>query len=212
MKIQHLGHAGFILEDLLIDPFVTGNPICPIKCEEVKCQIICVTHDHPDHLGDTVKIAKQNNATVVAIYELAEKIGAEGVNVVTMNMGGTVTVGDWKIKMVEAKHSCVLGAPAGFVLENTRLNKKIYHAGDTALFSDMRLIGEMGIDIAFLPIGDHFTMGIKDAAQAVDLIKPKLAVPMHYNTFPMIMADPAEFKTSVSVLVEIFAVGEIKEL
>ena len=212
MKVQYLGHAGFLLEDLLIDPFINGNPSCPIKCEDIKCQIICVTHDHPDHLGDTVEIAKQNNATVVTIFELASQLESEGVKTVGMNIGGTVTVGDWKIKMVEAKHSCVLGSPAGFILENVRLGKKFYHAGDTSLFSDMRLIGEVGIDVAFLPIGDHFTMGIADAVRAVEFVQPKLAVPMHYNTFPMIAANPEKFKSATTTSVEIFIGGEIKEL
>lgn len=212
MKVQYLGHAGFIIEDLLIDPFIKSNPNCPVKCEDIKCQVICVTHDHFDHLGDTVEIAKQNDATVVAIFELATKIEAEGVKVVGMNIGGTVTVGDWKIKMVEAKHSCELGSPAGFILENVRLGKKIYHSGDTALFSDMRLVGEAGIDIALLPIGDHFTMGTVDAARATEFIQPKLAIPMHYNTFPMIAADPEDMRKRTSTPIEVFAVGETKEL
>ncbi len=210
MRIKYFGHACFLIDELLIDPFITGNPKCNFKPEEIKCKIICVTHDHQDHLGDAIEIAKNNNATIVAIHEIAQFALSKGVAAEGMNMGGSIKLGDWEIKMVPAFHSSNLGSPAGFVLRKN--GKTIYHAGDTCLFGDMKLIGEEGIDIAMLPIGDRYTMGVNDALRAVEFLKPKIVIPMHYATFPVLNQDPTEFAEKCSVRVEIFEIGEEKEL
>ena len=193
MKIKYLGHAAFLINDLLIDPFITGNPLSPIKPEDITCNVVCVTHDHGDHLGDAFEVTKRNNAVFVSIYELSQEAQKYGIKTEGMNIGGEIEIGDWKIKMVLAFHSSNLGAPIGFILKNLKENKSVYHAGDTGLFSDMKLIGEEGIDVALLPIGDRFTMGIKDAIKAVQFINPSLVIPMHYNTFPGIKVDVNEF-------------------
>lgn len=192
MEIKFFGHSAFQLDNLVVDPFLSGNPLCNDKAEDVSCEIVALTHDHDDHLGDTWGIAERNQATFVAMYELALVGESKGIRSIGMNMGGTVEAGNWKIKMTPAWHSSNLGAPAGFVFTHES-GLKIYHAGDTALFSDMKLIGDMGIDIAILPIGDTFTMGIEDAAKAVEFIRPKKVIPCHYNTFPPIDADPEAF-------------------
>lgn len=189
------------MENLLIDPFLKGGPF-DVDLASVKCDVVCITHDHPDHMGGAFDIAKANNATLVGVHELAVKAKSEWVTAEGMNLGGWLTVGDWKIKMVPALHSCGEGTPAGYILHHLPSNKKIYHAGDTALFSDMRLIGEEGIDIALLPIGDRYTMGIDDAVKAVALIEPKIIIPIHYNTVPPIKADPHEFKNKVLKMCE----------
>ncbi|MBU2638548.1 MAG: metal-dependent hydrolase [Nanoarchaeota archaeon] len=212
MKVKYLGHSAFLIGDLLIDPFMTGNPNCREKAKDIKCRVVCVTHDHPDHLGDAFEIAKRNKAVFVAIHELAELAASKGIKSEGMNIGGCITVGGWKIKMVEALHSAGMGHPAGFVLENVKLGKTIYHAGDTGLFSDMKLIRRERIDIAMLPIGDRYTMGIKEAVKAAALLKPKVAVPMHYNTFPVIQANPEDFKKKCAVKVKIFKSGEEQDL
>lgn len=192
MDIKFFGHSAFQLDNLVVDPFLTGNPLCNDKAEDVRCDIIALTHDHDDHLGDTWNIATQNKATLVTMYELATVGESKGIRSEGMNIGGAISVGDWRIKMTPAWHSSTLGHPAGFVFTHSS-GLKIYHAGDTALFSDMKLIGDMGIDIAIIPIGDRFTMGIEDAAKAVELIRPKKVIPCHYNTFPLIDVDPQDF-------------------
>ncbi len=212
MKLKYFGHSAFLIEDLLIDPFLTGNPHCTTETGDVECNIICLTHDHDDHVGDAFEIGKRNNAVIVAIYDFAKDVSSKGVRTEGMNIGGTITVGDWDIKMVEALHSSNKGHPAGFILKHRKFNRTIYHAGDTGLFSDMKLIGDEGIDIAMLPIGDRYTMGIGDAVKAVELIKPGLVIPMHYGTFPAVEVDPEEFKRQCPVEVEIFQLGEEMDL
>ncbi len=207
MDITYLGQSGFQIDNLVIDPFMEDNPLCNIDPHTITCDIICITHDHHDHIADVMSIAQQNNTTVVAIYEVANHLADKGLSTIGMNIGGTITLGQWKIHMVEAKHSCELGHPAGFVLTHTEENKTIYHAGDTALFSDMQLIGGRGIDVYMVPIGDRFTMGIEDAATSVQYVRPNKAIPMHYNTFPPIKQDPDQFKAQVPVA-EIMDVGE----
>ena len=212
MNITYFGHSAFLVEDILLDPFISGNPECKTEPGDIKCNLICLTHDHDDHLGDTVEIGKHNDATVVTIHEIAKFLSTKGLQTIGMNIGGWIAAGNWHIKMVEALHSSNLGHPAGFILKHREFNKTIYHAGDTGLFSDMELIGNEGIDIAMLPIGDRYTMGITDAIKAVDLIKPKLVVPMHYGTFPAIAVEPGDFKKECPVDVEIFKIGEEKYL
>ncbi|MCK4937200.1 MAG: metal-dependent hydrolase [Methanosarcinales archaeon] len=212
MNVRYLGHSAFLIEDILIDPYLSGNPKCMSAPEEIECSIICLTHDHHDHVGDAFEIGKRNNAVIVAINDFAKDVYFEGVRTEGMNIGGKITIGDWDIKMVEALHSSNKGHPAGFILKHRKFNRTVYHAGDTGLFSDMRLIGDEGIDIAMLPIGDRYTMGIEDAAKAVEFIKPGLVIPMHYGTFPAVEVNPEMFKNQCPVEVRIFQLGEENDL
>ncbi len=198
--LKWLGHAAFEVElmgrRILIDPWIS-NPNSPVTLSELsKVDFILVTHDHSDHLGETVQIANKTNATVVSIFELATYLAEkEGVkNTIGMNIGGPVKLtNEIEVYMTPALHSSTHGSPAGFVIKSPEA--VIYHAGDTGLFSDMELIGRLyKPDIALLPIGGYFTMGPREAAYAVSLINPRAVVPMHYNTFPQIRQDPEEFK------------------
>ena len=205
VSVQYLGHSCFLIttpkSKILIDPFLTGNPKAAVKAEDVQCDFILVSHAHSDHYGDTVAIAKRTGATVVAVYELALHVGAQGVQAHPLGCGGGGEFPFGRLQLTIAHHtssvegpngSVMLGAPVGFLM---RLEgKTIYFAGDTALTMDMQLLGERKqIDLALLPIGDNFTMGPEDAAEAVRFLRPKLSVPMHYNTFPMIEVDPDVF-------------------
>ncbi|MFQ6050888.1 MAG: metal-dependent hydrolase [Candidatus Hydrothermarchaeota archaeon] len=212
VKIQWLGHAGFRISNkttIIIDPFLTGNPKARVSLEEIdRADIVCVTHGHGDHLGDSIEIAKRHNSTLVGIYEVAVFANKKGIEKVEpMNIGGTIRIDDIEITMTEAKHSSDIvdanlpgGHSCGFVITIDDL--RIYHAGDTSLFSDMQLIGEVyKPDVALLPIGDRFTMGPREAAMASELIRPKVVIPMHYNTFPLITQDPEHFSRCVKSLV-----------
>ncbi len=197
-KIRWLGHSGFEIEllnkTLLIDAWLTGNPLAAMKVSDIKkADIVCVTHDHGDHLGDAVKICKRTGATFVGIYELGVYAEENGVkDVVGINIGGTVEVKGISITMVQAFHSSTRGAPTGFVLKAE--GKTIYHAGDTGLFGDMRLIGEIHRpDVALIPIGDYYTMGPREATEAVKLIKPAVVIPMHYKTLPVLRPSAESF-------------------
>ncbi len=205
MKITWLGHSAFLIEGskrVLIDPFITGNEKAPIKPDEIECDIIAVTHGHGDHLGDAVFISKRKNVPIVAIYELAEYIKTKGANSVGMNFSGTYEHEGVKITMVPALHSAGIteaefgrsgGLPAGFIIEMD--GKVIYHAGDTGLFGDMKLIGEIyNPDVALLPIGGLFTMDTSLAKIAAKWIHPRVVIPMHYDTWPPIKANPEEMK------------------
>jgi L-ascorbate metabolism protein UlaG (beta-lactamase superfamily) len=213
VKLTWLGHATFRLETpggktVLVDPWVTGNPLCPEKEKKIKkVDVLLCTHGHFDHIGDAVEIAKQHNPTVVGIFELCtwmEKKGAKKTS--GMNKGGTQAVGDIKVTMVHADHSCGIldgdqiiygGEACGFVVEFQN-GLKIYHAGDTAVFGDMQIIRELyAPDIALLPIGDHYVMSPREAAYACKLLKPKAVVPMHFGTFPVLSGTPAELKQLV---------------
>jgi L-ascorbate metabolism protein UlaG (beta-lactamase superfamily) len=186
---------------ILIDPFISGNPLCDVKVDDVKCDYIILTHAHDDHFGDTIQLAQKNDATVIGMVELTDSI-YDKVKTHGMNLGGGYNFDFGRVKLTLAHHSSstsegrYMGDPAGILLSVE--GKCIYHAGDTALFYDMKLIGEMNkIDIAFLPIGDNFTMGIDDAVKAVEFINPEMTVPIHYNTFPVIKAEPNDFKRKV---------------
>ncbi len=200
MKITWLGHSAIKIEGskiVFIDPFLAGNPTAPIKPEEIdKADVVVVTHYHSDHLGDAFSICKKTGATLVSIHEVAVEAEKEGIKAEGMNIGGTVEVNGVKIHMVIAWHSAEKGNATGVVVEMD--GKKIYHAGDTGLTYDMKLIGEFfEPDLSFIPIGDRYTMGIPSATKAVELIKSKVVIPIHYNTFPIIQANPEEFKQRV---------------
>jgi L-ascorbate metabolism protein UlaG (beta-lactamase superfamily) len=204
MRITSLGHSAFLLEGrdrILIDPFLTGNPMASTTADKVDCDIICVTHGHGDHLGDAVDIARRTGAIVASIIEMSTWLEKTGVKSVGFNMGGTATIKNTKITMVPAFHSSSIGAPGlefsaamavGMVIDS---GKVVYHAGDTCVFGDMKLIGELyKPDVALLPIGGFFTMDPRQAAMATGLINPKIAIPMHYGTWPPIEQDPKEFE------------------
>lgn len=207
MKVSYHGHSVVKIETngkvILIDPFLTGNPTTDLKAEDVKVDAILLSHGHGDHVGDTVELAKKNNAVVVAPFELATFLSWQGVNTHPMHIGGSHEFDFGKVKFTQAFHGSsyideenktikYTGMPAGILF--TAEEKTVYHAGDTALFSDMKLIGELNnIDIAFLPIGDNFTMGPEDAVLAAKWTRAKTVVPMHYNTFPVIEQDPYQF-------------------
>ncbi|QDU64582.1 metal-dependent hydrolase [Planctomycetes bacterium Pan216] len=210
MKITYLSHAGFLVETskhrIVIDPFLTGNETAVHKPEDLACDYVVVTHGHGDHIGDSVTIAKNNNAPIVATFELALYLESQGAETVAMGIGGAKTFPFGRIKWTIAHHSSGIQTPDGFLYGGNPagiiLNadgKTLYHAGDTALFLDMKLIGELDpIDLALLPIGDNFTMGIDDAVMAIDFLKAKHAIPMHYGTFPPIEVDPNEFIAKAS--------------
>ena len=205
-RLRWLGHAAFWLElagrKLLIDPWIKGNPSCPIGLEELeKPDVVCVSHDHGDHLGDAFEICRKHGSKLVCVYEVGCKAEQEGVKaeqVCGMNVGGTVELEGLRITLFPAIHSCSCGVPVGFVIKGE--GRTIYHAGDTALFSDMALIPRLygPVDVALLPIGGYYTMGPLEAAEAVALIKPKAVVPMHYGTFPVLVRDAGEFAKLVS--------------
>ncbi|MEC8390003.1 MAG: metal-dependent hydrolase [Planctomycetota bacterium] len=180
---------------ILLDPFFDDNPSSPIKAAEVDADFILISHGHFDHIADAVAVANRTNATVVAIYEVAQWLAQNGEvkETIGMNIGGGVQLPFGHVKMTPALHSSQLpdgsygGEPAGFVL--TLNGKRIYFACDTGLFSDMTLIGTRGIDLAVLPIGDLFTMGPDDSIEAIKLLRPKRVAPAHFNTWPPIEQD-----------------------
>jgi L-ascorbate metabolism protein UlaG (beta-lactamase superfamily) len=202
VKVTFLGHAAFKIEGsktVLVDPFITGNPKSPLKgVEDIeKADVVIVTHDHGDHgFEDAVKICKRTGAYFVSQYELVVKSNLEKVE--PMNIGGFVNVGGMGVEVAftPAWHTANVGDPTGVIIRMD--GKTIYHAGDTGLFYDMKLIGELyKPDLAILPIGGRFTMDIYQAAKAVEFISPKFVIPMHYNTFDLIKADPKEFERLV---------------
>lgn len=201
-SIRWFGHSGFeIIADkkvILVDPFLTGNPKAAIKASDItRADIVCVTHDHGDHLGDAIDVCKRTGATFVGVYELGNYVQAQGVtDVVAMNVGATIEVKGIKITMVQAFHSAERGSPVGFVFDVGKA--RIYHAGDTGLFSDMRMIGQIyRPDIACLPIGGYYTMGAREAAEAVRLLLPKIVFPMHYLTFPVLAQSADDFVKAI---------------
>jgi L-ascorbate metabolism protein UlaG (beta-lactamase superfamily) len=205
MDIRFLGHAAFALEHdgttLLIDPFLTGNPKAAASADEVAADVILLTHGHGDHYGDTVAIAKRTGATVVAITEIAGEIGEEGVEVVDTNLGGTAEFGWGSARLTPAWHTSTtpkgtVSTPAGLVIEFG--DKRIYHLGDTALFSDLALPKRRGhLDVALMCIGGHYTMDRFDAVVAAEFVGADQVIPCHYNTFPPIETDAQGFKADV---------------
>ncbi|MBQ9442036.1 MAG: metal-dependent hydrolase [Selenomonadaceae bacterium] len=201
LKFNFYGHACFQLDDgkykLLFDPFLTGNPLASIKADEVEADYLLVTHAHGDHSGDGYDIVTRTGATAIGIPEITD-FGGANVKTIGMNLGGTLKLPFGFVRMVPALHSSGIqgGTPCGYVVGIG--GQVVYFAGDTCLFGDMKLIGERDkIDWAILPIGDHFTMGIEDAAKAVELLGAKNVIPVHYNTWDIIKQDPEEFKKLV---------------
>jgi L-ascorbate metabolism protein UlaG (beta-lactamase superfamily) len=200
------GHAALGLETggykILVDPFFSGNPTASVKAETVAADFILVTHGHGDHIGDTVAIAKRTGALVISVAEIATWLDKKGIKAHGQHLGGGFTHPFGYLKLTLALHGSGLpdgsygGNPCGFLL-TTQDGEKIYLAGDTGLFGDMRLIGEEGITLACLPIGDNYTMGPADALRAVKLLQPKHVVPIHYGTWGMIKQDPEEWAALV---------------
>ncbi|WP_067727535.1 metal-dependent hydrolase [Oceanobacillus damuensis] len=203
MKISYHGHSvvKVVTEShtILIDPFISGNEACDLNADTVVADVILLTHAHNDHVGDTIEIAKRNDALVVAPNELAVYLGGKGLVTHPMHIGGSRAFDFGTVKFTQAFHGSSYteedgtmiygGMPGGILL--TVEGKTIYHVGDTALFTDLKMYGEMhDIEVAFIPIGDNFTMGPDDALLAADWINAKVSVPVHYNTFPVIDQDP----------------------
>ena len=207
MKLSWHGHSCFILETksnhrIIIDPFINDNPFSDLDLDTLDVDYIIVTHAHNDHFGDTVTLAKQTKATVISTVEICQFLNQFNIETVGMNIGGRATFPFGDVKLTPALHSSSLnfqgetielGLASGIIIYDG--DKKLYHAGDTALFSDMSLIAP--VDCALLPIGDHFTMGIDDAVKAVSLLRASVVIPMHYNTFDLIKQNPMEFKEKV---------------
>src|SRR5437870_5684859 len=200
-RVQWLGHACLHVETerrhLLIDPFLTDNPAAAIAADEAQADFILVSHGHGDHVGDTLAIARRTGATVVANYEISEWMKAQGLpNVHGQQHGGGHDFPFGRVKLTLAFHGSALpdgsygGNPCGFLIA-FKDGKKVYDAADTGLFGDMRLIGEEGLDLAIVPIGDNYTMGPDDALRAVKLLQPRQVMPIHYNTFDLLKQDAA---------------------
>ena len=210
MKLKYFSHSSFQVTTnsgltLLIDPFLDDNPTAPVGSAEVDADFIILTHGHGDHIGDAFKIAQRTDPLFICVNELANYCIAKGFRAHNMHIGGSYAFDFGRLKFTIAHHGSMTpdntygGEPAGVVLNID--GKTLYHTGDTGLFYDMKLIGEMTpIDYMLLPIGDNFTMGITDGVKAVTLADPRVAIPMHYNTFPVIEADPHEFKRRVEAV------------
>ena len=205
MDIRFLGHACFELSDgdtrVLIDPFLTGNPKAAVSADELDPTTILLTHGHVDHIGDTVSIATRTGAKTLAIVEIAGELGDDGVDVIDGNLGGTVQF-DWgSVKLVPAWHTSTtpkgtVNTPAGLVIDFK--GTVVYHLGDTALFSDLQLVGKRRqIDVALVCIGGHYTMDRHDAVDAADFVGAKTIIPCHYDTFPLIETDAGAFQSDI---------------
>jgi len=220
-KVTWLGHAALSIEtggfNLLVDPFLSGNPAASVGPENVAADFILLSHGHGDHLGDTVAIAKRTGAVVITNAELSDWLTKQGVQTHGQHIGGGFLHPFGYLKLTLAIHGSGLpdgsygGNPVGFLL-TTNDQEKIYMACDTGLFGDMRLIGEEGIDLAVLPIGDNYTMGPDDALRAVKMLEPKLIIPIHYNTFDVITQDPDSWaqrvESETNTKVHVIAPGE----
>lgn len=206
MNITYHGHSCVQIEvngkSLIIDPFISGNPSAVTKVEDIQTDAVLLTHAHMDHMLDAAPIAKRNDVPIVAIVELAGYLESQGTQTIGMNIGGTVDLGFAKATMIHAFHTSSItlengqslygGTPAGFIIEAE--GRTILHAGDTGLFSDLKMFGELySIDLAILPIGGHFTMGPEHALIAAKWLGAKQVLPVHYNTFPPIRQDAGGF-------------------
>jgi len=206
IELTWYGHAAWGLNingtQVLIDPFLEGNPVAATTADEVPADYIAVTHGHGDHIGDTVAIARRTGATVIANAEIARWLRGQGLtHVHAQHIGGGFHYPFGYVKLTIAVHGSSLpdgsygGMPVGILI--TADGKKLYHAGDTGLFASMALIGEEGLDVAILPIGDNYTMGPDDALRAVKLLNPRVVIPMHYETWDLIAQDPQAWAARV---------------
>jgi L-ascorbate metabolism protein UlaG (beta-lactamase superfamily) len=206
ITITWFGHSAFLLDieghPVLIDPFLNGNPLAPVGADDVQAEMILLSHGHADHIGDTIAIAQRTGAKVVANVETSNWLAGKGVaDVVDLNTGGTYRGDFLDAKLTMAFHSSGLpdssygGQPNGIIIRAD--GHKLYFAGDTGVFMDMQLIGEEGLDLAFLPIGDYYTMGLEDSLKAIKFLHPRRVIPMHYNTFPPIVQDVSEWANRV---------------
>ncbi|QGY40615.1 metal-dependent hydrolase [Pseudodesulfovibrio cashew] len=218
MEITWFGHSNFRLATgettLLIDPFFEGNPSAPVTYEDIEaCDIILVTHDHGDHIGQTLELAQKHNAKVVAIFDLIQALMPKGLSddlAVGMNIGGTVFLDGIAIKMVQAMHSSITGVPVGYILTFPD-DTCVYYSGDTGLFGDMGLFAEFhDIDIAMLPIGGHFTMDARQAAYACKLLKCDTVIPMHWGTWPLLDSSTKEFAERLAMMAPDTRLAELK--
>ena len=220
-KFTFYGHAAIGIETsgyhVLVDPFLSGNAKASISADVVPADFILVTHGHSDHLGDAIAIAKRTGALLISVAEIANWAKTKGVKSHGQHIGGGYHHPFGYLKLTNALHGSALpdgsngGNPVGFLL-TTNDNQKIYLAGDTGLFGDMKLIGDEGLDLAAIPIGDNYTMGPADALRAVEFLHPRIVVPIHYNTFPLIQQDPVAWAKQVeektSTLVKILEPGQ----
>jgi len=209
MSFTWLGHSTFSIDidghTILFDPFLTGNPLAAAQPEDLNPEIIFLSHAHGDHVGDALTIAQRTGARIVCNNEMAAYYRGQGYDHVSgQNTGGSADYGFVTCKLTIAFHTSTFpdgsngGSPNGFVIAGTQSGSRFYFAGDTALFGDMALIGNAGIDVVFLPIGDYFTMGIDDSIEAVKLIRPRYVTPMHYNTFPPIQQNAGAWANRIS--------------
>ena len=204
-ELTYLGHDAFLVKAdkarLAIDPFLTGNPVAAAAAEDLNVDYVLITHGHGDHLGDGIEIAKRCGATIISTFEMAGYCQSRGAKAHPMHIGGGHDFDFGRVKLTIAHHGNTvetpdgpraLGPAAGIIVKAD--GRTLYHAGDTGLFYDMKLIGEMNpLDVALLPIGDNFTMGPDDAVKAAELLQAKLTIPMHYNTFDLIRQDPGDY-------------------
>ncbi len=201
MEVNYIGHSAFYVKILdkafLFDPWINGNPVAKIS-SEINPTHIFVSHGHKDHgLEDATKISNEKHVPLIGVFELVNVSGAK--HILPGNIGGAIKDDEVEIYITAAQHSCPYGTPAGFIVKYA--DKTIYHAGDTGLFSDMKLLGELyEIDLAFLPIGGTFTMSPKEAVLAAKMLKAKTVIPMHYNTFPAIEQDPKELNIENKII------------